>query len=99
MNKRFNNLMQDLIERFGEESQLDMIANRSLQLALSIQEYKKANIKEDYTHYVKSYNDVCEKLGYMKLMMNQAEFLFNENTIDQSFENESKNLANSLNQY
>lgn len=91
-------LMQDFIKNFGEESQLDMITNRILQLALSIQEYKKANIKEDYAQYVKSYNDVCEKLGYMKLIMGQAEFLFNSNTIKQSFEIELENLLNSLNQ-
>jgi len=97
--KSVKKLMMDLVERFGEETQLDMIANRSLQLALSIQEYKKVNIKEDYSRYVKSYNDVCEKLGYMKLMMKQAEFLFNGNSIEQSFETESENLSKSLNHY
>ena len=54
--KSVKKLMMDLVERFGEETQLDMIANRSLQLALSIQEYKKVNIKEDYSRYVKSYS-------------------------------------------
>lgn len=81
------NLMLDLVEKFGEETQLDMIANRSLQLALSIQDYKKANFKEDYRNYVESYNDVCERVADMKLMIEQAEFLFDSREIERHYDN------------
>jgi len=80
-------LIQDLVEKWGVESQMDMIINRSLQLALSIQEYKKANFKEDRQYYIDSYNLVCERIADMKLMIDQAEFLFNSDEINQHYNN------------
>ena len=92
-------LMQDLIEKWGEEKQLDMIANRCLQLAMSIEDYKKANFKEDHQQYVSTYNSVCDKIADMKLMIEQAEFLFNTNTIDQFYEVRTHYLKEALNEF
>jgi len=92
-------LMQDLVEKWGEEKQLDMIANRSLQLALSISDYRKANFHEDREQYNKTYNDVCERIADMKLMIEQAEFLFNSNTINQHYEIKAQGLTEALNQF
>lgn len=86
--------MQDLVEKWGEETQLDMIANRSLQLALSINEYKKANYKENRQEYIETYNNVCEKIADMKLMIEQAEFLFDSREIDSHYNNKMELLLN-----
>ena len=90
-------LMQNLVETQGEESQMDMIVNRSLQLALSINEYKKANFKENRQQYIDSYNLVCERIANVKLAIDVSEFLFNTDSINSHYENNILNFTTTLN--
>jgi hypothetical protein len=76
------NLMRDVVEKSIEESQLNKIVEKSLKLATSVNILKKQNHKEDYISYSIAYNEVCERLADMRLIMEQAEFLFNKNEID-----------------
>ena len=93
------NLMQDLIEKWGEEAQMDMIVEKSLLLAVSIQKLKRIEHKEDYLSYQESYNDVCEKVADMRLMIEQAEFLFNVNDINRHYENKVQCFQKALNEF
>lgn len=90
-------LMQNLIEMQEEESQMDMIVNKSLQLALSINEHKKANFKENHQQYIDSYNLVCERIADMKLAIDVSEFLFNADSINTHYENNILNFTTILN--
>jgi hypothetical protein len=92
-------LTVDLVEKWGEEVQMEMIIEKCLELSLSIQHYKRTEIKEDYLEYSKMYNIVCEKIADMKLMIEQSEFLFNANEIKKHYENKLENLKKSLNDY
>jgi hypothetical protein len=89
-------LMRNAIEKCGEEAQLDMIVEKSLLMALSIQKFRKTNIKEDYLNYTTSYNDVCERIADMRIAIEQSEFLFNENEINEHYQNKIYDLKNSL---
>lgn len=80
-------LMRDMVEMTGEMEQFDNIANSCLKLALAIQEYKKANFKENNLDYNEKYNYICEKIADMKIMLEQGEFLFNSNTINEHYRN------------
>jgi len=90
------NLMRTAVEKLGEETQLDMIAEKSLLTAIAIQEFKKTNIKEDYLNYASTYNDVCERIADMRLAIEQAEFLFNTNEINEHYQNKLDVLKQSL---
>jgi hypothetical protein len=90
------NLMQDLVEKMGEESQLDMIVEKSLQLALVIKKLKRTNRKEDYENYSIAYNEACERVADMRLMVEQAEFLFNTNSINDHYNNKIQHLKEAL---
>lgn len=93
------NLIQDVVEKWGEDAQLDMIVERSLLLAISIQRLRRIERNDDYELYSKAYNDVCEKIADMRLMIEQAEFLFNTNEINNHYENKVQHLAQSLNEF
>jgi len=92
-------LMQDVIEKWGEETQLDMMVEKSLLLARSIQKLRKIERGEDYTSYTSSYNEVCERIADMRLMIEQAEFLFNTTEIDNHYQNKVKCLQQALNEF
>jgi hypothetical protein len=92
-------LMQDVVEKWGEEAQLDMIVEKSLLLALAIQKLRRTDRKEDYIEYSKNYNDVCERVAEMKIMTQQAEFLFNTTEINNHYENKIKHLTEALKEF
>lgn len=93
------NLTLDLIEKMGENSLIEMIIEKSTLLSLSIQNLKKIEHKEDHIAYRDSYNEVCERIADMRVMIEQAEFLFNTNEINNHYENKIKHLQKSLNEF
>jgi len=97
MEKRF--LMQDLIEKWGEEAQVDMIIEKSMQLAITLHKLKRVERKEDYSLNLKTYNDVCECIADMRLMVEQAEFLFNTNEINTHYKHKVESLTSALNEF
>lgn len=97
MDKKF--LMQDLIERWGEGAQMDMIIEKSIHLAMTLHKFKRIERKEDYALYSKTYNEVCESLADMRLMTEQAEFLFNTNEINNHYQNKVDELISALNEF
>ena len=92
-------LMQDVVEKWGEETQLDMIVEKSLLLAITIQRLRRIERKEDHLSYSDAYNDVCEKVADMRLMVEQAEFLFNANEINNHYQNKVQYLTQALNEF
>lgn len=92
-------LMLDVIEKWGEETQLDMIVEKSLLLATSIQKLRKIERNENYTLYTTSYNEVCERIADMRLMIEQAEFLFNTQEINNHYQNKVLHLREALNEF
>ena len=96
-------LMQDAIEKWGEEAQLDMIVDKSLILSTAIQNFKKVNLSEDDRYdgpnYSIAYNEVCERIADMKVMIEQAEFLFNTNEINNHYKHKIEYLREALNDY
>lgn len=97
MDKRF--LMQDLIEKWGEEAQMDMIIEKSMQLAVALQKLKRTERTEDYSLYNKTYNDVCENIADMRLMIEQAEFLFNTTEINNHYQHKVEGFISALNEF
>ena len=92
-------LMQDVVEKWGEDAQLDMIIEKSLLLALSIQKLRRIERKDDYVNYSNSYNEVCERIADMRLMVEQAEFLFNTTEINNHYKNKIQHLTEALNEF
>jgi polysaccharide pyruvyl transferase WcaK-like protein len=91
------NLMQDVVEKFGEESLLDMIVDNSLNLAMTVRELKK--FKNDKLNYLTLYNQTCERIADQKITLDISEFLFNGNSIDEHYRNKIQYLKESLNQF
>lgn len=92
-------LTQDLIEKWGEETQIEKIIESSLQLSLSLQKFSQTSKNENHVKWSKSYNDVCSRIAEMKIMMEQCEFIFNKNEIDNHQDLFVKHLQDELTQY
>ena len=93
------NLTQDLIERWGEETQIEMIIETSLKLALTLQQFKRIDKKENYVEHTDSYNEVCNKIAEMKLFLELSEFIFNKNEIDKHKDLMVHHLQEKLQEY
>lgn len=78
-------LMRQLIENFGEESQKNTISESCFNLIVAIKELEKMNRKENHLNYSIAYNNVCERIADMKISLQKAEFLFNTDTINQHY--------------
>jgi NADH/NAD ratio-sensing transcriptional regulator Rex len=94
-------LTRELIDRWGEETQMEMIINSSHELGMALQDYKfKKNTKDClYTDLSDAYNEVCERIGKMRIMMDSAEFLFNKNEIEKHEQIMIQNLKHKLSEY
>lgn len=92
-------LMLDVVEKWGEEAQMDMIIEKSLLLAIAIQKLKRVERREDQLSYNTSYNEVCERVADMRLMVEQAEFLFNTTEINNHYKNKVEHLIQALNEF
>ncbi len=92
-------LMLDVVEKWGEEAQMDMIIEKSLLLAIAIQKLKRVERREDQLSYNTSYNEVCERVADMRLMVEQAEFLFNTTEINNHYKNKVEHLILALNEF
>jgi hypothetical protein len=92
-------LTQDLIEKWGEETQIGKIIETSLQLSLSLQKFSQIKKKEDHVKWNESYNDVCGRIAEMRIMTEQCEFMFNKNEINNHHDLFMKSLEKELTQY
>lgn len=90
---------QDLIEKLGEEVQLEMIIESTLKLSLALQQFKMTDRDEDYTEWVNKNNEVCQRIAEMKLMIEQSEFLFNQNEIKKHHDLMLNRLKEKLTEY
>lgn len=90
---------QDLIEKLGEDIQLEMILESSIKLSLALQQFKMSDKDEDYTEWVNNNNEVCERIAEMKLMIQQSEFIFNPNEIEKHHDLMLNRLKEKLTEY
>lgn len=71
-------ILQECINTWGEKSQLEMIIEESLELALSLQKYKRKNV-----NLTERLNDIYSELADMKIMLAQADLIFDKEKIDE----------------
>jgi len=65
------NILQKAIDKWGEVSQIEMIEEEAIELALALQKYKRTN-----TDPIKGMENIYDELADMKIMLAQAELLF-----------------------
>lgn len=90
---------QDLIEKLGEDIQLEMILESTLKLSLALQRFKMSDKNEDYLEWVTNNDEVCERIAEMKLMIQQSEFIFNPNEIEKHHDLMLNRLKEKLTEY
>ena len=68
-------------------------------IALTFQQFKQIDKKENYLEYCNSYNEVCQKIAEMKLFLELSEFIFNKNEIDKYQDLVTHHLKEKLQEY
>lgn len=78
MTREQDKIIRALIGKFGAQVQIDKIQEEALELALAIQQLKcPTKIDKD-----RCMDDLYKELADMKIMMYQADILFDEEKID-----------------
>lgn len=70
-------LLQQAIDKWGADAQIEMIKEECLELALAIQKF--ARVRGDK---VKKYNNIIDEIADVKIMIEQAQKLFPKDLID-----------------
>jgi NTP pyrophosphatase (non-canonical NTP hydrolase) len=77
-------LFHAAIKNFGVESQIEMIKEECLELALALQKAKrKSNTKEEKEE---KYDNIIDEIADVSIMIQQARMLFDSNKIDERIE-------------
>lgn len=85
------NILNEAIEKWGHASQIEMIKEEAIELALSLQKYNRASVDR-----VKGMDDIYDELADMKIMMAQAEILFDPDRINKRVEFKMDRLSKRL---
>jgi len=89
-------ILQKAIDTYDEISQLEMIKEEAMELALSIQKAGRSNNdKDDKKILANIYNE----LANMKIMLAQAELIFDTDKIDKRVEFKMNHLEQRLKKY
>jgi len=70
-------ILQEAINTFGIDNQIEMVKEESIELALSIQKLSRAGGDRE-----KKFTDVIDELADMAIMLEQAKKIFNRDLIN-----------------
>lgn len=85
-------LLKKAISIWGHDSQVEMMHEECLELALALQKYKRDNICP-----VMGMDNIYDEIADVKIMMAQADLLFNKSKIDERIIYKMNRLADTLN--
>lgn len=88
-------IFQKAIDKWGEESQIEMIIEECSELILALQKYKRN--KNDGFSKERILHDVCDEIADVSIMIKQANIIFNEELIEKRIEFKMQRLEGRLN--
>jgi len=71
-------ILKQAIEKWGADNQIDMIQEECIELALAIQKYKRVKLGASKPIY----NNVIDEIADVKIMIAQAELIFDSEAIN-----------------
>ncbi|MGN1222273.1 MAG: hypothetical protein ACI4TT_03470 [Christensenellales bacterium] len=92
-----NKLYKKAVEKWGEDSQLDQMIEEMAELTVAINKYKRAK------HFVAQkkegvLDNLYEELADVKMCLEQMEWIFGKDNIEQTLEQKFKKFIKQLNE-
>lgn len=84
-----NPLYVKAIQVWGQQAQIDMCIEECAELIKALQKLKRKN-------FIVDYNDVCEEIADVKIMIEQMSVVFDDRIIAQLYMNKLEHLKNLL---
>lgn len=76
-----NNIYKKITEKWGIESQFNMVVEEVGELLQAISKYRRSQNKDDETK-LKAYDHLCEEIADVENMINQLREIFDKDLID-----------------
>lgn len=89
------NILREAINKWGQDSQLEMLEEESIELALALQKLKRVGGRALNT---KRIDDVYDELADMTIMLAQANFIFDPDRIEERIKFKMDRLKKRLKQ-
>lgn len=92
-----NKLYKKAVEKWGEDSQLDQMIEEMAELTVAINKYKRAK------HFVAQkkegvLDNLYEELADVKMCLEQMEWIFGKDNVDETLEQKFKKFIKQLNE-
>lgn len=76
-----NNIYKRIVDKWGVESQLNMVTEEIGELLQAISKFRRSYNKDDETK-AKAYDHLCEEIADVENMINQMREMFDSELID-----------------
>jgi len=90
------NIYKKAIEVWGEESQLNVTVEELAELIFAIQKMKRSGTDDEM---MDRYNNVCEEIADVRLMLNQMEHIYDKEKIDEYYKEKKEGVIKKLKKY
>ena len=86
-----DNLLQQAIDKWGTDAQIEMIKEECLELALAIQKYSRVNVDK-----TERYDDIIDEIADVKIIIKLSEKLFPKDLINERVDYKMNRLKERL---
>lgn len=87
------NIYKKAVEVWGEEAQLNVLVEELSELIFAIQKLKRTGTEQQM---IDRYNNACEEIADVRLMLNQAEYIFDKEKIDKYYDEKKSGVKKRL---
>lgn len=96
MRKELESVYKRAVDKWGNESQMNMMTEEIGELLQAISKFRRAHDKSDEVKQ-KAFDHVCEEVADVENMINQFRYMFDADLIDKYKEEKLERTLNKLN--
>lgn len=91
------NIYEKAIEKWGENAQLDQMIEEMAELTVAINKLKRLKSGEKKLSVDVVYDNLLEEIADVKIMLEEMEFMFGKEKIDNMYKKKMQKFLNQLN--
>jgi len=90
------NIYKRFVEQWGVDAQTDVMVEELAELTFALMKMRRAGTDEQM---VVRYDNVCEEIADVRLMLNQMEYIYNKDIIDKYYKEKKERTIKKLERY
>lgn len=83
------------VDKWGVEAQMNMIVEELSELTFALMKIRRSGTEQQK---IDRYDNLCEEIADVKLMLKQAEYMFDKKKIDKYYKEKKEYIKNKLNE-